>query len=68
MKKYLLLIILGSLYSNSFHDYSQGCVAIRQFSGLGNSVGQGNILEEGEWNISANYIHFKSFRHFRGNE
>jgi len=70
MKKYSLLIILilGSLYSNSFHAYSQGCVAIRQFSGVGNSVGQGNILEKGEWNISANYRYFKSFRHFRGTE
>ncbi|MBN3584085.1 hypothetical protein JYB64_16935 [Algoriphagus aestuarii] len=45
---------------------AQGCVAIRQFSGLGNAVGQGNMLEPGEWNISANYRYFKSFRHFRG--
>lgn len=51
----------------TINSYGQGCVAIRQFSVLGNAVGQGNMLEKGEWNISDNYRYFKSFRHFRGN-
>ncbi|MFD2034903.1 hypothetical protein ACFSKL_08885 [Belliella marina] len=58
----LLLIITSSEVK------AQGCVAIRQFSGIGNAVGQGNILEKGEWNISSNYRYFKSFRHFSGTE
>ncbi|EAZ81523.2 hypothetical protein [Algoriphagus machipongonensis] len=65
MKRIYTLIVVALLL-HSMDTYGQGCVAIRQFSGFGNSVGQGNILEKGEWNISANYRYFKSFRHFRG--
>ena len=69
MQKYtkilLATVLLTLVYLSS---YAQGCVAIRQFSGLGNAVGQGNILNRGELNISANYRYFKSFRHFRGTE
>lgn len=67
MKKILLSgLVAASLMLLPALSHAQGCVAIRQFSGLGNAVGQGNILEKGEWNISANYRYFKSFRHFRG--
>lgn len=59
-------MVAALLYLLPQEIYAQGCVAIRQFSGLGNAVGQGNILETGEWNISTNYRYFKSFRHFRG--
>ncbi|MEP0714301.1 MAG: hypothetical protein ABJC55_20465 [Algoriphagus sp.] len=69
MKKYsILIIILAFLHLAPSELFAQGCVAIRQFSGLGNAVGQGNILNKGEWNVSANYRYFKSFRHFRGTE
>lgn len=61
-----ILVAVAISFITYFNSYSQGCVAIRQFSGLGNAVGQGNMLEKGEWNISANYRYFKSFRHFRG--
>ena len=63
--KFQLALAMGMilLCQNSI---AQGCVAIRQFSGLGNAVGQGNILNPGEWNVSTNYRYFKSFRHFRG--
>ncbi|AFL83216.1 hypothetical protein Belba_0559 [Belliella baltica DSM 15883] len=68
--KRLLPIILGMivLFFVQTQIHAQGCVAIRQFSGIGNAVGQGNILEKGEWNISSNYRYFKSFRHFSGTE
>ncbi|MFC4874781.1 hypothetical protein [Negadavirga shengliensis] len=67
MKKYLYsLILLGSALFYHSSSMAQGCVAIRQFSGIGNAVGQGNIIEKGEWNIAMNYRYFKSFRHFRG--
>ncbi|UZD21885.1 transporter [Algoriphagus halophytocola] len=67
MKKYTqFLFAIAALLLLEINANAQGCVAIRQFSGLGNAVGQGNILNKGEWNISANYRYFKSFRHFRG--
>ncbi|HSJ66450.1 MAG TPA: hypothetical protein VK921_02195 [Anditalea sp.] len=66
MKFKFTLIFLAVLLCSSDDIYAQGCIAIRQFSGLGNAIGQGNLLEKGEWNISTNYRYFKSFRHFRG--
>ncbi|WP_439487767.1 transporter [Algoriphagus sp.] len=67
MKNYTKITILAIALSLAYlNAYAQGCVAIRQFSGVGNAVGQGNILNPGEWNVSANYRYFKSFRHFRG--
>jgi hypothetical protein len=67
MRKYSILILLLSfLHLSPSKIFAQGCVAIRQFSGLGNAVGQGNMLNKGEWNISANYRYFKSYKHFRG--
>ncbi len=69
MKNYTKITILAIALSLAYlNAYAQGCVAIRQFSGLGNAVGQGNILNQGEWNVSANYRYFKSFRHFGGTE
>ena len=66
MKKSILSIIFLSLVLHLEDSLGQGCVAIRQFSGIGNSVGQGNFQSQGDWNISTNYRYFKSFRHFRG--
>jgi hypothetical protein len=68
MKKNILISTLMILFitSNALNSFGQGCVAIRQFSGIGNAVGQGNILEKGEWNFNTNYRYFRSFRHFRG--
>ncbi|WP_304516671.1 transporter [Cecembia rubra] len=65
-QKYIYITLIGLFLSQDL--IAQGCVAIRQFSGIGNAVGQGNILEKGELNISANYRYFKSFRHFRGTQ
>ncbi|MDX5479105.1 MAG: hypothetical protein LPJ98_11680, partial [Cyclobacteriaceae bacterium] len=62
--KYIIVTLIIMFFPEDL--FAQGCVAIRQFSGIGNAVGQGNILEKGELNISANYRYFKSFRHFRG--
>ncbi|EOZ92112.1 hypothetical protein A33Q_4205 [Indibacter alkaliphilus LW1] len=64
IKFYIPILLITLVWVND--SLGQGCVAIRQFSGIGNAVGQGNILEKGEWNISVNYRYFKSFRHFRG--
>lgn len=64
MKK-ILFILVFALAGHQL-SYSQGCVAIRQFSGIGNAVGQLNVQSKGDWNLSTNYRYFKSFRHFRG--
>lgn len=67
MKNYILTSFLAlAMLAFCQKSMAQGCVAIRQFSGVGNAVGQGNILNPGEWNISANYRYFKSYKHFRG--
>ncbi|WP_297336614.1 hypothetical protein [Algoriphagus sp.] len=67
MKKILLILILGTgLFLTPNFSFGQGCVAIRQFSGVGNAVGQGNFQTAGDWNLSLNYRYFRSFRHFRG--
>ena len=69
MKKYTKTLVVTIVFIFScLNSQAQGCVAIRQFSGIGNAVGQGNLLTKREWNFSANYRYFKSFRHFRGTE
>lgn len=64
----ITLIALFAMLLSSESLFAQGCVAIRQFSGVGNAIGQGNILEQGEWNFNVNYRYFRSFRHFSGTE
>ncbi len=69
MKNYIYLIstcLLSLVLTES--TFGQGCVAIRQFSGIGNAVGQLNVQTKGDWNISTNYRYFRSFRHFSGTE
>lgn len=67
MKKYILLLccVIGMTLLTQ-ESIAQGCVAIRQFSGIGNAVGQLNVQTKGDLNVGLNYRYFKSFRHFRG--
>ena len=58
-----LLVALGIAYLEA---QAQGCVAIRQFSGVGNSLNHGELLQKGDINFSTNYRYFRSFRHFKG--
>ncbi len=62
--KIIALAVLSLGLVNLAH--SQGCVAIRQFSGIGNAVGQLNVQTKGDWNVGTNYRYFRSFRHFSG--
>lgn len=66
MKKIITLFVIALVHFNQ--AYSQGCVAIRQFSGAMGQGGQTAISNRGDWNINTNYRYFKSFRHFRGRE
>jgi hypothetical protein len=45
---------------------SQGCVAIRSFSGCGSTSGTGVFLNKGDFLIGTNFRYFKSYKHFRG--
>lgn len=68
MKNLYLYIVTLTLVSFCLVSdaMAQGCVAIRQFSGIGNAVGQLNVQTKGDLNVGLNYRYFKSFRHFRG--
>jgi hypothetical protein len=67
MKKHIILsaLVMGMTFLCQ-KSFAQGCVAFRQFSCVGNTVGQSNLLQKSECNISANYHFFKSFKHFCG--
>lgn len=68
MKTYIfsLFITLCLLLIAAKLVQAQGCVAIRQFSGVGLSHNQGEMLLKGDWNFTTNYRYFRSFRHFKG--
>lgn len=66
ISKSIILVLL--LFGLVVQVKGQGCVAIRQFSGIGNAVGQLNVQSKGDWNLSTNYRYFRSFRHFSGTE
>ena len=67
MKIYIYIFCLSvALCITSTFVRAQGCVAIRQFSGVGNALNQGEILQKGDFNIGTNYRYFRSFRHFKG--
>lgn len=69
MKKYLSILIFISITTALFSSQSnaQGCVAIRHFSTC-NAINDGSnvAFEDGQWQISAAYRYYKSYRHYRG--
>ena len=68
MKKSTLLFICFLLLSMPLITFGQGCVAIRGNAACGSSLGNTLNLGKGEFNTLLNFRHFKSFRHFRGDE
>lgn len=66
--KNIFMLFFALLLFCCFEGYSQGCVAIRSFSGINNTLGQSGTFDKGTFNASLNYRYFKSFRHFRGSE
>lgn len=63
-------IIYTIFFMAIFHlqAYSQGCVAIRSFSGCGGAIGSGALLEKGAFLTGANFRYFNSYKHFSGKE
>ena len=57
-KRFINLVSLGS---TSSLVRAQGCVAIRQFSGVGNALNQGEFPQKGDFNLGANYRYFNLF-------
>lgn len=69
MKKYTkILVATVALTLAYLNANAQGCVAIRQFSGVGTTTGQIGGQTKGDWTVATNYRYFKSFRHFGGTE
>ncbi len=70
MKRLLLAcaVLLTSMATSNI--FAQGCVAIRGFSSCSGELANrsSNGFQAGEWSISGNFRHFKSFRHFVGTE
>ncbi|MEZ4810897.1 MAG: hypothetical protein R2819_11120 [Allomuricauda sp.] len=70
MKRLILAsaLLLTSLATS--HLSAQGCVAIRGFSTCSGELANRSSggFQKGEWSISGNFRHFKSFRHFVGTE
>lgn len=67
MKKQLLLTLVFGAFSLIFSQisFAQGCVAIRQM-GCSGSTANSSLLTKGQWQASANYRYFRSYKHFRG--
>lgn len=67
MKLLIPLLFISIAPFLSVDTYSQGCVAIRPMgASSGNYASQLGALPKGQWQFSATYQYFKSFRHFRG--
>lgn len=70
MKNLILSLLISGSSVAASNILAQGCVAIRGFSTCSGELanrGSGGF-QKGEWTISGNYRHFKSFRHFVGTE
>lgn len=66
-KKLPILLLLGFILLYFSHSaIAQGCVAIRPMSGCTGVATNSISLGKGQWQASANYRYFQSFRHFRG--
>jgi len=63
---YILAILL--FLFTGLASYGQGCVAIRGNGTCGSTLNSNIGLSKGEFNLQLGYRHFKSFRHFRGDE
>src|SRR5688572_5205235 len=70
MKNFILFLLISGASVATSNILAQGCVAIRGFSTCsGELANKGSAgFQKGEWTISGNYRHFKSFRHFVGTE
>lgn len=63
-----ICIIVALFVLNCDFLFSQGCVAIRGFSGCVGNMGNTANLQQGEFMLGTNLRYFESFRHFRGAE
>ena len=61
--KFLLFFVFSLL--SSIYSFSQGCVAVKGFSGC-SATDSTSTLSKGNFIVGGNYRYFKSFRHFRG--
>lgn len=65
MKHYYVLLV-GIFVLTINQSFSQGCVAIRQFSSCAGNILSQNLLSKGQSQFSMNYRYYKSYKHFSG--
>ena len=61
-----ILFISTTLFTEKIN--AQGCVAVRQMGGQSMNSSNSYALNEGEFQVGANYRYFHSWRHFVGTE
>mgnify|MGYP001045467377 FL=1 len=64
MRFFFLVLFLVRFVT--YNVFSQGCVAIRGFSGDMSNIGSSANLQQGEFQFIANSRYFDSYKHFRG--
>lgn len=64
MKKLIILYFVFLLHSNFV--YTQGCVIVRNISGLGQYSLTDNTFSTSDWQLNVTSRYFKSFRDFKG--
>jgi hypothetical protein len=63
-----IFIIFLTIAFNTQKTNAQGCVAVRQMGGQNLNSSNSYNLNEGEFQVGANYRYFHSWRHFVGTE
>jgi hypothetical protein len=63
-----IVALFAAILISAEKSKAQGCVAVRHMSSCGNpnAANTNTNLMAGQWQVSASYRYFRSFRHFRG--
>jgi len=70
MKNFILFLFVSLFSVMASQSIAQGCVAIRGFSSCSGEIANKDAagFHKGEWSLSTNFRHFKSYKHFVGTE
>lgn len=61
-----LLLVLVAILIRPVAAHAQGCIIAHSVSNVGGPQSQGGYLQEGHWQLTFDYRHQYSFRHFVG--
>jgi len=70
MRTFILIMAITASSVITSTAYAQGCVAIRGFSSCSGELANKDAagFHKGEWSVSTDFRHFKSYKHFVGTE